>query len=139
MKVDKSKAPGKAVEDSASHAESALSGCALSSENLTSAAHRLVCRTPWRLRRGNLGTAAAEHGAHVLRRLSRVRVCSPVDCSPAGSSVHRVLRARALEGVAVPSPRDGTRGSCGSSAAGGFFPAEPLGSPAAGPGRTRLV
>ena len=29
----------------------------------------------------------------------------PMDCSPPGSSVHRILQARILEGVAMPSSR----------------------------------
>ena len=39
-------------------------------------------------------------------------LCDPMDCSPSGSSVHGILRARVLEGVAMPSsggsswPRD---------------------------------
>ena len=41
-------------------------------------------------------------------------LCDPVDCSPPGSSVHGILQARILEGVAMPSskgssqPRDQT-------------------------------
>ena len=41
-------------------------------------------------------------------------LCKPMDCSPPGSSVHKVSQARILEWVAVPSsrgsswPRDGT-------------------------------
>ena len=32
-------------------------------------------------------------------------LCNPVDCSPPGSSVHEILQARILDGVAVPSFR----------------------------------
>ena len=32
-------------------------------------------------------------------------VCDPMDCSPPGSSVHRILKARILEWVAMPSSR----------------------------------
>ena len=32
-------------------------------------------------------------------------LCDPVDCSPPGSSVHGILQARTLEGVAMPSSR----------------------------------
>ena len=32
-------------------------------------------------------------------------LCDPMDCSPPGSSVHRILQARILEWVAMPSPR----------------------------------
>jgi len=47
-----------------------------------------------------------------------------MDCSPSGSSVHRILQARILEWVAMPSsrgssqPRDQTGVSC---IAGRFF------------------
>ena len=45
-------------------------------------------------------------------------LCDPADCSPSGSSIHRISQARILEWVAssfsrVPSrPRDRTRASC---------------------------
>ena len=51
-------------------------------------------------------------------------LCDPVDCSPAASSVHRILQARILEWAALPSsrgssqPRDGTWAPC---IAGRFF------------------
>ena len=32
-------------------------------------------------------------------------LCDPMDCSPSGSSVHGILQARILEGVAVPFSR----------------------------------
>ena len=32
-------------------------------------------------------------------------LCNPMDCSPPGSSVHEILQARILEGVAIPSSR----------------------------------
>ena len=32
-------------------------------------------------------------------------LCDPMDCSPPGSSVHRILQARILEWVAIPFPR----------------------------------
>ena len=53
-------------------------------------------------------------------------LCDPMDCSPAGSSVHRILQARILEWVATPStrgssqPRDRT---LVSHTAGKFFTA----------------
>ena len=37
-----------------------------------------------------------------------VRACTPVDCSPPGSSVHGIFLARILEWVAISS----SRGSC---------------------------
>ena len=36
---------------------------------------------------------------------SRPALCDPVDCSPPGSSVHRVFQAGILEWVAIPSSR----------------------------------
>ena len=45
-------------------------------------------------------------------------LCDPMDCSPPGSSVHRISQARILEWVAIPFskgsswPRDGTCSSC---------------------------
>ena len=51
-------------------------------------------------------------------------LCEPMDCSPPVSSVHRILQARILEWVAMPSsrgssqPRDPTQVS---HIAGGFF------------------
>ena len=32
-------------------------------------------------------------------------ICDPVDCSPSGFSVHRILQARILEWVAISSSR----------------------------------
>ena len=42
----------------------------------------------------------------------------PMDCGPPGSSVHRILQARILDWVAMPSFRDRTQVSC---IAEGFF------------------
>ena len=36
---------------------------------------------------------------------SRPTLCSPVDCSPPGSSVHGILQTRLLEQVAIPFSR----------------------------------
>ena len=36
-------------------------------------------------------------------------LCNPMDCSPAGSSVHGILQARILEWVAMPSSRGSSR------------------------------
>ena len=50
--------------------------------------------------------------------LSNVWLCDPMDCSPPGSSVHGILKARILEWVAMPysrgsfRPRDQTRLLC---------------------------
>ena len=42
----------------------------------------------------------------VLVTQSCPTLCDPMDCSPSGSSVHRILQARILEWVAFPSPGD---------------------------------
>ena len=55
---------------------------------------------------------------------SCLTLCNPMDCSLPGSSFHRILQARILEWVAMPSsrgssqPMDWTRASC---IAGGLF------------------
>ena len=60
-----------------------------------------------------------------------------MDCSPPGSSVHGILQARALEGVAMSSsrgssrPRDPTHISCSE---GAFFLMGPPGKPSREPG-----
>ena len=60
----------------------------------------------------------------VLVAQSCPTLCSPMDCSPPGSSVHGILQVRILEWVAIPfsrgssQPRDRTWVSC---IAGGFF------------------
>ena len=54
-------------------------------------------------------------------------LCNPVDCSPPGSFVHRILQARILDWVAIPSfrgssqPRDRVQVSYVSCIAGRFF------------------
>ena len=42
----------------------------------------------------------------MLVALSRSTLCNPMDCSPPGSSVHRLLQARILEWVAIPFSRE---------------------------------
>ena len=37
---------------------------------------------------------------------SRLTLCNPMDCSPPGSSVHRILQARILECIAMPFSKD---------------------------------
>ena len=62
-------------------------------------------------------------------------VCDPMDCSPPGSSVHGIFRARILEWVAISfsrgfsRPRDRT---CVCCTAGNFFTTEPSGKPEGG-------
>ena len=72
-----------------------------------------------------------EHSKYVVELLSHL-FCDPRDCSPPGSSVHRISQARILAWIAIsfsvgsfPS-RDWT---CISCIAGGFFTIEPLGKP----------
>ena len=54
-------------------------------------------------------------------------LCDPMDCSPPGSSVHGILQARILEGVAIPfsrgssQPRDQTQVSNVSYTGRRFF------------------
>ena len=42
----------------------------------------------------------------VLVTQSHLTLCDPVDCSPAGSSVHGILQARILEWAAIPFSRE---------------------------------
>ena len=44
-----------------------------------------------------------ERGSALLSHFSHVRLCSPMDCSPSGSSVRGILQARTLEWVAISS------------------------------------
>ena len=37
---------------------------------------------------------------------SCLTLCNPMDCSPPGSSVHGILQAKLLEGIAIPPPGD---------------------------------
>ena len=73
--------------------------------------------------------------ACVLNHFSRVRFCNPVDCRLPRISVHGILQERILEWVATPcsrgsfQPRDQTWVSCVFCITGGFFTAEPLGTP----------
>ena len=43
------------------------------------------------------------HDAKLLQLC--MTLCDPMDYSPTGSSVHGILQARILEGVAIPSSR----------------------------------
>ena len=67
----------------------------------------------------------------MLGHVCHVRLYDLIDCSPSGSSVHRIFQARILEWVAMPSSRgssqlsDGTHISCVFCIAGGFFTTEP--------------
>ena len=63
---------------------------------------------------------------------SYLTLCDPIDCSPPRSSVHRILQARILEWVAMPSFRGSSQlrdWTCISCAEGRFFTAESVGDP----------
>ena len=47
--------------------------------------------------------------AHAKSLESCLTLCDPMDCSPAGSSVHWILQARILEWVPMPSSRVSSR------------------------------
>ena len=75
---------------------------------------------------------APSHSSVVFSRSVVSDSCDPMDCSPPGSSVHAIFRARMLEWVALSFsrgsswPREWTRVSC---FAGGFFTTESPGKP----------
>ena len=59
-------------------------------------------------------------------------LCDAMDCSPPGSSVHRVLQEKYWSGFPCPPPEDRTHVSCVSCVsciAGRFFTSEPQGKP----------
>ena len=65
---------------------------------------------------------------------SCLTLCNPMDCRPLGSSSHRLLQARILEWVAMPSsgssqPRDRTRISYVSCVGRNSLPLAPPGKP----------
>ena len=68
-------------------------------------------------------------GAKSLQSCSAL--CDSVDCSPPGSSVHRIFQARILEQVAFPPPGDlpdpviKPMSLASPALAGGFFTTEP--------------
>ena len=72
---------------------------------------------------------------HAKSLQSPPTLCDTTDCSQPGSSVHRILHARILERVAMPScrgssqPRDWTCISCDPCISGRFLTTEPLGKP----------
>ena len=49
----------------------------------------------------------SHHVLGLVKSLSRIRLCNPMDCSLPSSSIHGILQARVLEWVATfPSPGD---------------------------------
>ena len=59
-------------------------------------------------------------------------LCDPLDCSPPGSSVHGILQASILEGVAISFSRESSSPKdppCVFCIAGGFFTIESPGTP----------
>ena len=73
--------------------------------------------------------------SHVHVHVHVQSLWDPMDCSPPGSSIHGILRARILEWVTIPSskryswPRDWTCTSCSFWIAGRSFITEPPGKP----------
>ena len=73
--------------------------------------------------------------ACVLSHFNHVWLCDPMDCSPPGSSVHGILRARILEWVTMPPPGDlpnpgiEPMSLMSPALAGSFFTTAPLGEP----------
>ena len=69
---------------------------------------------------------------YVVQSLSHVQLYNPLNCSPAGSTVHQISQARILEWVAISSSEDlpdpGIK-PASTALAGGFFITEPLGKP----------
>ena len=84
--------------------------------------------------KGRLGKTHSEQIMYMPAKSlqSCLTLCDPIDCSPAGSSVHGILQARTLGWVAMPfswgssSPSDQT---LVPGITGGFSTAEPLGKP----------
>ena len=72
---------------------------------------------------------------HAKSLQSCLTLCNPIDCSPPGSSVHRILQGRILEWVAMPSsgdlPNSGIRPAslCIVHLQTVSFPLAPLGKP----------
>ena len=68
----------------------------------------------------------------VLVIQSCLTLCDSMDCSPPGSSVHRILQASILEWVAIPFsgklPDSGTETGC-PTFWGDFLPSRPPGKP----------
>ena len=63
---------------------------------------------------------------HAKSLQSCLTLCEPVDCSPPGPSVHRILQARILEWVSMPSSKGSSDPGIGpasltSLALGGYF------------------
>jgi len=78
----------------------------------------LPCPVPY-FSRSSQGEQSCEYGLRVCSVAQECpTLCSPMDCSPSGSSVHGILQARILEWVAMPSsrgyspPSDRTHVSC---------------------------
>ena len=46
---------------------------------------------------------------HAKLLQSHLIFCDPMDCSPPSSSVHRILQARILEWITIPSSRGSSR------------------------------
>ena len=64
-------------------------------------ATRIIILSEVRKRKMNI----KPHHIYVLVTQSYPTLCNPMDCSLPGSSVHGILQARILEGVAIPLSR----------------------------------
>ena len=77
----------------------------------------------------------ASEAVRLLDAQLHLTLCDPMDCSPAGSSVHGVFQARILQWVAFPSPGDlpdpgiETSFFASPTLAGEFFTTAPPGKP----------
>ena len=56
---------------------------------------------------------------------SRVWLCNPIDCSPAGSSVHEIFQARVLGWIAISNSRGSSQPMSHAFPAGIFFTTAP--------------
>ena len=63
----------------------------------------------WNLSEGKRGRKTSGKGMHAKSLQSYLTLCNPMDCSPPGSSVHRIFQARVLVWVAMPSSRGSSR------------------------------
>ena len=67
----------------------------------------LMCCSPWGRKELDMTEQLNDNNILFcsLAAQSCLTLCDPMDCSPPGCSVHRILQARILEWVAMPSSR----------------------------------
>ena len=84
------------------------------------------------IKRTPISSSSYGAGGNLVTK-SRLTLCDPMDCSPPGSSVHRISQARIiLEQVAISFSRDLPNTGIEPvylALAGGFFTTEPPGKP----------